>query len=510
MALERVSKRFLPLGREAQFRGDVRIALSDLAPCKTDVQFKNILKGLEYTRHLQVRVLDTARGTRFFKELLERVEHLALESFRVVGHLNAKSSELLVALLADPSKGAKLRSKLRAIRLPMRPMADTARLQVAAFVQTGGPIDPRLETFDCTASLRYQSDEIKDEGHVFSLPREITVSGWHDYSTATTYGTPHSMAKQLIEAIALEPDEIDSLSLVGTWEDFRTNPNLQTYANPFVGFGLHSATNPLRLIELVLRDFCLFQVSDAMLTSIELASLQKLVLFQCTELPAFLAHLMAVREQLRIEVLEVGSYNRPEPLYAGDAHSLECFLECFCTLRTFKVEICERWEDKFDVSCLQSHKQLETCLLSLGRVDWGWRKALEFERPYETAACIATLRRNHADLKSLSFRWDEMVDALDSRWTAETTRAFTMFAEEAVEFKMLEHLEIICNDTCKKRLKYQFVKVFARKIHGYLVEASKGPCKINKISLRIRNAFLKQRELDRGQVGKSFIYDFGS
>jgi len=488
VSLEKTCKTLRPFGTQARFK-DVSVTLSDVTPCKNDAQFRNILRNLKYTRHLQVRVFDTKRGISLFEKLLERLRYLDLQTLRVLDCLNFGSYQQLEMLLTDPVKGAKLRSKLRTLQLPIRPLAETKTFR------DNGQLNPSNEVFDCSAIVQFDS-------------RRIEVTGWHDHSEDLTHGTPYAVTKQLIHIVGVESRQIESLSLLSTWGDLRQNPNVREYDNPFVGFGLHSTQTPVHLNELVFHDFSMFQVSEAMLTSISLPSLKSLKFIQCTELPYFLEHLMALHDQVRIQHLEVSSYNRLEALYIDDENNLERFCEAFSTLQTFKVDIWDNWQDDFDVNCLRSHQELETCVLSLGERPYSFIRTDVAVHVEVIVDNICKLRRNHPGIKSLAFRWEALCEPLEwEEWTPPTIRAIRAFARELVQFKKLEHLEIMFNRPSS--LTYQTCERFARDIHGYLVEASEADCKINKIGLGARDAFQSLHVVDAGLVPKSELFDFG-
>jgi len=91
----------------------------------TPTQFSIVLGNLRFTRHLRITVLDTDRGTELFKLVLTRLEKLSLVSLRFLGSLNHKSYIGLYSLLTNKERGNILRSKLRKLNLPMRPLRET-------------------------------------------------------------------------------------------------------------------------------------------------------------------------------------------------------------------------------------------------------------------------------------------------------------------------------------------------------------------------------------------------
>lgn len=300
------------------------------------------------------------------------------------------------------------------------------------------------------------------------------MKGWHDDDEDLTHGTSHAVVKPLIRAVGVKPRRIDSLSLLGRFKDPHGDIEIRTYNNPFVGFALHLPEQPLHLTELILHDFCLSEVSDAMLGSFSLPSLRTLRFVQCVSLPVFLVYLMDLREQIRIHNLELCTYNREEWLYKEDETNLARFCEAFTTLRTIIIQVCFPWRDLFEINCLRLHTQVETAVFGFGDQKW------PFERATKMVGNFRTLRSQHPNMRSISFRWDEFYRDLSLvKWTKSGKQTLKVYAAEIVQFEKLEQVKTMCPRP--DNLAYETCEIFVRHIRDYLVEASAGECKINTI-----------------------------
>jgi hypothetical protein len=186
-------------------------------------------------------------------------------------------------LLTDSVEGAKMRTQLRTINLPIHEEKNNSKIREdRKWLQDG-------RVFDCSAAIQFSSHEDGTKEPKLLLPRKIIVIGYlgnHVLGEMSTYGTPTSMVHRSIGTIGVESSRIDRLLLRGLWghEEQLT----RRYNNPFVDFGLHCPYKRMWLTELYLQDFHCRFLSAAMPMSMRVPSLKTLTFRQCTAISLFL------------------------------------------------------------------------------------------------------------------------------------------------------------------------------------------------------------------------------
>jgi hypothetical protein len=104
-------------------------------------------------------------------------------------------------LLTDSVEGAKMRTKLRTINLPIHEEKNNSKTREdRKWLQDG-------RVFDCSAAIQFSSLEDGTKEPKLLLPRKIIVIGYlgnHVLGEMSTYGTPTSMVQRSIGTIGIE------------------------------------------------------------------------------------------------------------------------------------------------------------------------------------------------------------------------------------------------------------------------------------------------------------------
>ncbi|KAI4908817.1 hypothetical protein J4E90_008554 [Alternaria incomplexa] len=484
LQLSRTCKAMHRVGTEARFR-DIDIVVGRITSKTTPAHFSIVLKNLRFTRHLRINALDNDRGTRLFKLLLNRLKELSPVSLRFVGSLNYKSYVGLYGLLTSKERGKKLRSKLRNLDLPMRPLREICRPghSNSEPFKDGG-------IFNHSAIIRFQSDKQLEK----PLAREISVVGDHDPSQQLDSGTPHSVAQNVIQMMGIETRSIDELVVFGR-HTTRDSPTFYLQ-NPFDNFGLHLPSKPFGLRELSLVGLDFRQLRPAMFTSFSITTLRTLRVKQCCWLKSLFEHLMSSKDPLHLHTVKINIYSYGEYLQPDEAFGFAKFCKSFSTLKKLEIEAGADWQTDFDAHILSSHSELEECFLSLGK-------------PSLDMATIEVLQENHKSLKVLGFRCQEIAGSLErGRLSQEGEKEISLLAAELPLFKKLEEWQLICDTPRSKDVLGSF-KTIATEIHQRVAAAfGTRPLNINTISILTRDIFYTLDEVDAGKIPHMHRFHF--
>ncbi|KAI4631396.1 hypothetical protein J4E83_002927 [Alternaria metachromatica] len=474
------------VGTDARFR-DIDIVVGRITSKMTPTQFSTVLGNLRFTRHLRITVMDTDRGTSLFKRLLTRLEKLSPVSLRFVGSLNYKSYIGLYSLLTSKERGKILRSKLRNLDLPMRPLRETCR---PGHSNSGPFKDGGI--FNHSAIIRFQSDKQLEK----PLAREISVVGDHDPSQQLDSGTPHSVAQNVIQMMGIQTRSIDELVVIGR----HTARDVPAYylQNPFDNFGLHLPSKPFGLRELSLVDLDFRQLTPAIFTSFSITTLCTLQVKQCCWLKKLFEHLMSSKDPLHLHTVKINIYSYGEYLQPDEAFGFAKFCKSFSTLKKVEIEAGADWQTDFDAHILSSHSELEECFLSLGK-------------PSLDMATIEILQENHKNLKVLGFRCQEIAASLErGRLLQEGVKKIDVLAAELPLFKKLEEWQLICDPPRSKDVLGSF-KTIAMETHQRVAAAfGTRPLNINTISILARDIFYTPDEVDTGKIPHMHRFHFSN
>lgn len=176
----------------------------------------------------------------------------------------------------------------------------------------------------------------------------------------------------------------------------------------------------------------------------------------------------------------------------------------FSTLKSLTVGVCEDWKAKFRVESLRFHRDLETCVLSLGS------ETIDIET-------IRTVRIQHPGLKVFGHRLREVSRGFETgKLSKEGTGLIEQLAAELVLFDNLEHWRILCNYSSRgysvRGVKYVAAKRLAEYMRQCCHKATQGygACTVNTISIVPKNSSYLQREVDAGLVpeGQGLRFSF--
>jgi hypothetical protein len=462
------------VGTEVLFK-DIHIVIGRLTSKMTTAQFSIVLGKLRFTRHLRITVHDTDRGTDLFKLLLARLEELSLESLRFAGDLDGGSYMGLHDLLTSEERGKILRSKLRNLDLPMRPIRENLWPHGYGLLS-----QDEEDVFDHSAIIRFQPYRQPTK----PLTMEISVVGYRDHWRRPPFGTPHNVVRNIIQAIRMKTGCIDELVILGP-RQFLPN-RLQ---NPFHSFGLNVPAKPFWLRKLSLVNLRLLSLPSAMYTSFRITTLRSLKVKQCYTSKRLFEHLMSSQDPLLLDTLKIVNHSSAEGLQPDETFGFAAFCKSFSTLKKIEVRVWIDWQTDFDAQILSSHSGLEQCVLSLGKPTLGM-------------ATIQTLHTNHKNLKVLGFQCQQIAKSLEQdRFLQEAEKKTRYLAAEIRLFEKLEEWQLIFEPVYSDSTLVS-AKTIAREIHRLVVATpldAYGPS-INTISILARRELPSGDRYDKEEV----------
>jgi hypothetical protein len=473
MSLSMVCRIMDKVGTEARFQ-DINIVIGRLASSTTPTQFSTVLEKLRFTRHLRIKVIGTDRGTTLFKLLLARLEELSLESLRFAGDLDGESYMGLHDLLTS-ERGKILRSKLRNLDLPIRPIRENR------WHHGYGPLSrDEDDVFDHSAVIRFQPYKQPTK----PLTREISVVGYRDQLHGPPFGTPHKAVRDIIQAMGMKTGRIDELVILGH-HPFPAN----ILQNPVDNFGLNVPAKPIWLRKLSLVNLGLLQLPSAMYTSFRIATLRSLKVKQCYTLETLFEHLMSSQDPIRLDTLKIVNHRSASGLQPDETFGFAAFCKSFSTLKKIELRVWTDWQTDFDAQILSSHSGLEQCILSLGKPTLGM-------------TTIQTLHTNHKKLKVLGFQCQQIAKSLEQgRFLQEAEKKIRHLAAEILPFKKLEEWQLIFEPVYSDSTLVS-AKTIAREIHRLVVATPLDAhgSTINTISILARRELYTGDEYDKEEV----------
>lgn len=124
-----------------------------------------------------------------------------------------------------------------------------------------------------------------------------------------------------------------------------------------VTYGLRFPGTLSTLPELALEDMYLHMISPTMFISFALPSLRKLVISQCSELPSVFQRLMAAKDEIQLQVLQLDFHDGFRSMHPVDLYNLFSFLQTFLSLEQFYLKVAtSSWDEDYITISLQGQK----------------------------------------------------------------------------------------------------------------------------------------------------------